>query len=173
MLVDNKFLYISLPRCGSTSFHYSCILNGLDIKNYNSEIDIHNNLVDFTNIKESEIMNLIAHEHIPLPLLRKKFGFKYHVIAVKRDRHDTFYSLYKHILFDLKRAKAHKVYDFFKNISLDELFFLGCPFETKGSIFLEMLSLVVGLVSVSLVSVILFLVSTSVVESFWVFEVSV
>ena len=123
MLVDNKFLYISLPRCGSTSFHYSCILNGLNVKNYNSEMDTHNNSVNFTKIKESEIMNSISHGHISIPLLREKFGFKYPVIAVKRDRYDTFYSLYKHILFDLKRAKAHKVYDFFKNISLDELFF--------------------------------------------------
>jgi hypothetical protein len=98
-------------------------LNGLDIKNYNSEIDIHNNSVDFTNIKESEIMNLITHGHVPLSLLREKFGFQYPVIAVKRNRYDTFYSLYKHILFDLKRANAHKVYNFFKNISLDELFF--------------------------------------------------
>ena len=123
MLVYNKFLYISLPRCGSTSFHYSCILNGLNVKNYNGEMDTHNNTVNFTKIKESEIMNLISHGHMSLPLLREKFGFQYPAIAVKRDRYDTFYSLYKHILFDLKRANAHKVYDFFKNISLDELFF--------------------------------------------------
>ena len=123
MLVDNKFIYVNLPRCGSTSFHYSCILHDLEIKSINSEWGKINSKINFENIDENNIMHLITHGHEELSLLREKFGFQYPVIAVKRDRHDTFYSLYKHILFDLQRANAYKVYDFFKNISLDELFF--------------------------------------------------
>jgi hypothetical protein len=123
MLVDNKFIYVNLPRCGSTSFHYSCILQDLEIKNLNSEWGKINSKINFKNIDEKNIMNLITHGHEELSQLREKFGFQYPVIAVKRDRYDTFYSLYKHIIFDFKRANAHKAYNFFKNISLDELFF--------------------------------------------------
>ncbi len=123
MLVDNKFIYLSLPRRGSTAFHYSCILSGFSIETLNNAWNGVNSHIDFTNIDEKEIMNYIQHGHEPLIDLGKKFGYDYPIIAVKRDRHETFYSLYKHILFDLKRAGADDVYEYFKNISLDDLFF--------------------------------------------------
>lgn len=123
MLIENKFIYISLPRRGSTSFHYSCILNGLSVETIKESWNSFNSKIDFTNIDESTIMDYIQHGHEPLIDLGKKFGFEYPIIAVKRDRHETFYSLYKHILFDLKRAGANDVYEYFKNITLDELFF--------------------------------------------------
>lgn len=123
MLIENKFIYVSLPRRGSTSFHYSCILNNLEVKNINELWNLHNSSIDFTTIDENSIMDYIQHGHEPLIELGKKFGFEYPIIAVKRDRHETFYSLYKHILFDLKRAGANDVYEYFKNITLDELFF--------------------------------------------------
>jgi hypothetical protein len=123
MLIDNKFIYLSLPRRGSTSFHYSCILNGLSIETLNEYWNEHNSKIDFTSIDEKDIMNYIEHGHEPLIELGKKFGYEYPIIAVKRDRHEAFYSLYKHILFDLHRAGADKVYEHFKNISLDDLFF--------------------------------------------------
>lgn len=123
MLVDNKFIYLSLPRRGSTSFHYSCILNGLEVQTINDAWKTFNSTIDFTTIDETTIMDSIQHGHEPLIDLGKKFGFEYPIIAVKRDRHQTFYSLYKHILFDLKRAGADMVYEYFKNITLDDLFF--------------------------------------------------
>ena len=123
MLVDNNFIYVNLPRCGSTSFHYSCILHDLEIKNLNYEWGKINSKIDFENIDEKNIMDLISHGHEELPSLRERFGLKYPVIAVKRDRYDTFYSLYRHIVFDLRRAFAMKACIFFKNCSLDELFF--------------------------------------------------
>lgn len=123
MLIDNKFIYVNLPRCGSTSFHYSCILHDLEIKNMTDDWDNINSKIDFKNIDEKNIMDVIGHGHEVLPLLRKKFGFQYPIIAVKRDRHETFYSLYKHVIFDLKRAKALEAYEYFKNMTLDELFF--------------------------------------------------
>ena len=123
MLVDNKFIYVNLPRCGSTSFHYSCIIHDLDIKNLIDEWNDINTRIDFKNIDEKNIMNLIGHGHERLPDLRKKFGTEYPVIAVKRDRHETFYSLFKHVIFDLKRAGAIEAYEYFKNIEVDELFF--------------------------------------------------
>lgn len=123
MLVDNKFIYVNLPRCGSTSFHYSCILHDLDLKNMNEEWNKINSKIDFKNIDEKKIMDVIGHGHERLPLLRKKFGPEYPIIAVKRDRHEAFYSLFKHVIFDLKRANAIDAYEYFKNMGLDELFF--------------------------------------------------
>ncbi len=123
MLIEDKFIYVSLPRRGSTSFHYSCILNGLDIKTLNYENILKNSKIDFKSINEDEIMSHIQHGHEPLTDLQKKFGFDYPVISVKRDRYETFYSLYKHVIFDLKRAGANEVYEHFKNVNLDDLFF--------------------------------------------------
>jgi len=124
MLVDNKFLYVSLPRCGSTSFHYSCILSGLDVKNLNFW-DKHNDSIDFKNIDESKIMDLIAHGHESLMDLKEKFGNHLPVIAVNRDRHDSFFSLYKHVIFDLKRTGWDNISDWLSKISIDELFFFN------------------------------------------------
>jgi hypothetical protein len=123
MLIENKFIYVSLPRRGSTSFHYSCILHNLEIKNTEPSWEVENSKIDFNNINESDIMNYIAHGHEPLIEIYRKFGFDFPVIAVNRDRHDAFYSLYKHILFDLKRMGNDLVFNHFKNIDLDNLFF--------------------------------------------------
>jgi hypothetical protein len=123
MLIDNKFLYISLPRCGSTSFHYSCILNGLSVETLRDFWTKSNSKVDFTNINELEIMNLINHGHDPLIDLKQKFGANLPIIAVKRDRHETFYSLYKHIIFDLDRWGMFEISKWFQEVSLDSLFF--------------------------------------------------
>jgi len=123
MLIDDKFIYVSLPRRGSTSFHYSCILSNFNIKTLDTNWSDSNSKIDFTSINESDIMNYITHGHEPLTELYKKFGMAYPVIAVKRDRYDAFYSLYKHLLFDLKRAGFIKVFEHFKNINSDGLFF--------------------------------------------------
>jgi hypothetical protein len=123
MLIDNKFLYISLPRCGSTSFYYSCILNGLSVQTLNDLWVKNNSKIDFTNIKESEIMSLISHGHDSLIHLKQKFGTHLPIIAVNRDRHETFYSLYKHIIFELNRWEMFEIFKWFQEISLDDLFF--------------------------------------------------
>lgn len=123
MLVENKFIYISLPRRGSTSFHYSCLLNDFDIKNTGDYSDIENSKIDFKNIDESNIMDHIVHGHVPLTELQEKFGTSYPIIAVYRDRHETFYSLFKHVIFDLKRVGFSNISDHFANLSANELFF--------------------------------------------------
>lgn len=123
MLIDNKFLYLSLPRCGSTSFHYSCMVHGLQLSSVRVEWDICNNSIDFHNIDESKILDSIVHGHEPVIDLQKKFGAHLPIIAVKRQRHERFYSLYKHCISDLYRCGAYDAANFLKNIRLDELFF--------------------------------------------------
>jgi hypothetical protein len=123
MLVDNKFLYISLPRCGSTSFHYSCIVNGLNVSNLDTRADYENSKIDFSSIDESNIMNFIEHGHTPLIELQNKFGYDLPIIATKRDRYERFYSLYRHIIYDLDRIGLTKLSSEICNLDLNELFF--------------------------------------------------
>jgi hypothetical protein len=125
MLVDNKFLYISLPRCGSTSFHYSCIINGLNINNLDTRADYENSKIDFISIDESKIMNFIEHGHTPLIELQNKFGYGLPIIATKRDRYERFYSLYRHIIYDLDRIGLTKLSSEICNLDLNELFFFN------------------------------------------------
>ena len=40
MLVENKFLFISLPRCASTSFYISCLRSGFDIKHFENSMKV-------------------------------------------------------------------------------------------------------------------------------------
>jgi hypothetical protein len=123
MLIDNKFLYLSLPRCASTAFHYSCILNEINVQTHNGEWETANDKIDFKSIDKTSLMNYIYHGHESLIDLQNKFGNEYPIIAVNRDRHQRFYSLYKHILFDLKRMGFERIYEKFSNLTLDELFF--------------------------------------------------
>jgi hypothetical protein len=123
MLIDNKFIYLSLPRCASTAFHYSCIVNNLDIKTNNGEWENDNSKIDFNTVDKSDIMNYIYHGHESIDKLRIKFGDDYPIIAVKRDRQERFYSLYKHILFDLQRLGFVRFFETFSKLTLDELFF--------------------------------------------------
>jgi hypothetical protein len=123
MLIENKFIYLSLPRCASTAFHYSCIVNNLDIKTNNGEWEISNSEIDFSTIDKLDIMNHIYHGHESIDKLQIKFGNEFPIIAVKRDRHERFYSLYKHILFDFQRLGFARFFETFSKITLDELFF--------------------------------------------------
>ena len=125
MLIDNKFLYISLPRCGSTSFHYSCIVSGLDIKSLENHIDFYNSKIDFNSINESDIMNFIEHGHTPLVELQNKFGYDLPIVAIHRDKHKRFYSLYQHIIFELDRIGLTELSYKFSNFNLDGLFFFN------------------------------------------------
>lgn len=123
MLVDNKFFYLSLPRCASTAFHYSCLVNGVEVQTHNGEWEIANADIDFKSINKKELMNYIYHGHESIVDLQSKFGNDYPIIAVKRQRHERFYSLYKHILFDFQRLGFHRFHDVFSKITLNELFF--------------------------------------------------
>lgn len=123
MLVDNKFIYLSLPRCASTAFHYSCIMNDVKVQTFNTEWELENSKVDFKSINKLDLMNYIHHGHESLYHLQSKFGKNHPVIAVRRPRHERFYSLYKHILFDLKRTGFQEIYQKLSNLTVDELFF--------------------------------------------------
>jgi hypothetical protein len=123
MLVENKFIYISLPRSASTSFYYSCLINNLKVEHVNNNYYQNNKNIDFNKIDTDNIMNFIEHGHETLYDLRNKFGYELPIIAVRRNRHERFISLYKHILFDFQRIGLPHLYNHFANLTNNDLFF--------------------------------------------------
>ena len=123
MLVENKFLFLSLPRCISTAFYVSCMKQGLDVKRVNEEIDELNLKLDLN--KESDIKQ-IAHAHETVSELRNKFGKSYQIITVRRNKYERFYSFYKKFCKELIDnrfdIKMENYFEYFTNISPENFF---------------------------------------------------
>lgn len=120
MFVDNKFIFLSLPRCASTAFHISCIRHDLDIKHCNHWMDtpITDELKSLSNI---DLVYNIKHIHEELVELKAKFGYEYPVISVKRNKYDRFVSYFNHAVGQLYRMDEFEIYNKLKNISTNEL----------------------------------------------------
>ena len=123
MLVENKFLFISLPRCASTSFHISCLRNGFKIEHYNqSFIDNYHTPINLTMSSE-QVADNMAHLHEPLHLLLSKFGNEHEVISINRDKYQRFISIWKHII-DLTYMEGNiELYNIFKKLKLEDILF--------------------------------------------------
>jgi len=121
MLVENKFIYLNLPRCASTSFHIACLKYGFDIKYYDDIIHTLNPSKIDKNANNEVIADNLTHSHERLVNLKKKFGRELPVIAVKRNPYDRFISLWKHILDELYRVGEIETFEIFKSLTVDEL----------------------------------------------------
>lgn len=121
MLVDNKFYFISLPRCASTSFMISCLKQGIKINHFNSKLD-NQPQVDLITMSNEEIADNLTHSHESIISLEKKFGKGYDIISIKRDKYDQFVSLWKHILDEVHRVDMDN-YNIFKELNEDDVLF--------------------------------------------------
>jgi hypothetical protein len=123
MLVENKFLFISLPRCASTSFHISCLRSGFKIEHY-AQTFVNNYHTDVNlTLSNEEIADNMAHLHETLNSLSSKFGNEYDVISIKRDKYQRFLSIWKHII-DLTHTEGRiEVSNMFKKMKLDDVMF--------------------------------------------------
>ena len=126
MLVENKFIFISLPRCASTSFYISCIKNELDIQHYNDFIDIQRNQIkNLTEIKSEEIADFLIHGHEPIVDLIDKFGSKLDIISINRNRYERFISLWKHVIDEYHRIGEISEFNKLIKLNVDDILFFN------------------------------------------------
>ena len=123
MLVDNKFIFISLPRCASTSFMISCLTQSITIQHHNQNIDNQYTNIDNKNLMDIEqLADRLTHLHEPLYLLQEKFGDKHEIISIRRNKYERFLSLWKHIIDELFRIKKTDIADVFLKLTINDVF---------------------------------------------------
>ena len=123
MLVDKKFIFLSLPRCASTSFMITCLKNDILIEHFDSNND--NQLYKIDNwqkMNNEELADALTHLHEPLTNLQSKFGNEYKVIAIRRNKYERFVSLWKHIIDELYRENKVEVANIFSKLTIDDIF---------------------------------------------------
>ena len=117
MLVDNKFIFLSIPRTATASFHLTCVRNNLDIKFVNS--DKTNQYYDLTLSNEDLIKN-IGHGHERIEDLVMLFGTNYDIIAIKRDRHERFLSFWKFFI-KISKTYGNDVYEIVNSLKIEDI----------------------------------------------------
>jgi hypothetical protein len=74
MLINEKFLFISLPRCASTSFFISCLKYNLKVNHLNPLFDNqHEKIPNFSKMLNEDLADVLAHGHEPIVGLKQKF----------------------------------------------------------------------------------------------------
>lgn len=123
MLVDKKFIFLSLPRCASTSFMITCLKNDILIEHFDSKNDNQLYKIDnWQNFNNEELADALTHLHEPLNNLQSKFGNEYKVIAIRRNKYERFVSLWKHIIDELYRENKVEVANIFSKLTIDDIF---------------------------------------------------
>ena len=121
MIVENKFVYLSLPRCASTSFMIACGKNRLKLNHFNTLADTIYSNMDWKQDNE-KIADSLAHLHQPITTWKQKWE-KYEIISVNRNRHERFVSLLEHVVDELYTLGETTIGNNLQNITIDKLFF--------------------------------------------------
>jgi hypothetical protein len=96
MLIGNKFLFLKIPRTGTTSFENSCFLANIEVK-YPTERLLSHKIAATGNAPK-------RHSHEPVSIIREVFGNDYPIVAVKRDDLDRFISAWKYSIKELEKT---------------------------------------------------------------------
>jgi hypothetical protein len=122
MLVDKKFMFISLPRCASTSFMITCVRNNISLNHLQSPLDNQLSYIDnWEKMNNEELADTLTHAHEPLYNLIEKFGNDYPIISVKRNEYERFISLWKHIIDETHRIGQTEIANMFTKLTADDL----------------------------------------------------
>ncbi len=122
MLVDKKFIFISLPRCASTSFMITCLKNKIPIEHFDSSYDNQLSTInDWEKMNNEELADSLIHAHEPLYILQEKFGNKNPIVSIRRNKYDRFLSLWKHIIDELNRIKRFDTAEVFSKLTIDDI----------------------------------------------------
>lgn len=121
MLVDNKFIYLNLPRCASTSFHIACLKYRLNIQYYDTII--HKSVPSYldNNVDVESVADMLTHSHEKLADLKTKFGRDVPVIAVKRNPYERYVSLWKHVIDEIYRMGDLQSFEILKELCVDDI----------------------------------------------------
>jgi hypothetical protein len=115
MLIEDKFIFLNIPRCASTSFHISCINSGFDVKYYtNDEI--------FRKVKKFDENDHI-HTHESINELEAKFGDKYPIISIRRQKYERFFSMWKHVIGEALRYGDKKSANVFTKLKVNDILY--------------------------------------------------
>lgn len=119
MLVDDKFIIILIPRCATTSFVATCQTHNIPIKTGRSDVGGYENVMSYVTKK-------FTHFHDDITFLTSKFGNDYPIIAVKRNKYDSFISLWKMILnvLDVYYQK-HELVKILSKMKIDDILFFS------------------------------------------------
>lgn len=126
MLVENKFIYISLPRCASTAFMASCVKHNLDIKHYDIQYNMNNQLIysQYDNVNQIDFQDFekeFVHIHESLYRLNEKFGYQYDTISVRRNEYERFISLWQFLLKKFHEYNQLDTFNILSNLTMDEI----------------------------------------------------
>jgi hypothetical protein len=122
MLIDKKFIFLSLPRCASTSFMITCLKNDISVEHFDSSNDNQLSKIDnWQKMNNDELADALSHLHEPLNNLQLKFGNEYKVIAIRRNRYERFLSLWKHIIDELYRKNEIQIAITFSKLTIDDI----------------------------------------------------
>ena len=110
MLIENKFVFVAIPKCATMSFEDACLKNNFII-DY-SPYELYNRGM-LNGIKPNK------HVHIPVTILREIHGHKYPFVTLTREEISRFVSAWKHILKIIKYTDID-FYNILKNVGNDE-----------------------------------------------------
>jgi len=122
MLIENKFIYLSLPRCASTAFFISCIRCGLTYSHANPTSDKVLEL-DLNKLSNMDLVYQINHFHETIDSLLQKFGHEYDIVSVKRNKYERFVSYFNHCIGELKRNGNIELSSKLLELEIDDIFF--------------------------------------------------
>ena len=123
MLIDNKFIYLSIPRCASTAFLISCIRSKFKIKHADSTSDKMLDNANLSDLTKIETVYQINHFHETITSLKKIFGDEYDVISVKRNKYERFISYFNHCIGELKRNGNLELSNKLLEVTNDDMLF--------------------------------------------------
>jgi len=134
MLVANKFIYVSLPRCASTSFVIACGRNNLNVEHNTERFNKYYRTVDWT-LENELLADRLPHAHEVLSRLIFKFGTDYEIISVRRNRYERFISTYRHVIDEITRIGEQSIADRLKKLTVDDLLYYNTAnLQTSESI---------------------------------------
>jgi hypothetical protein len=123
VLVDNKFIYLSLPRCASTAFHVTCLKMGIPTLDFTDKKNTHLKDIDIKSKSVDWLADNMNHGHWPVYDLEEWYGKHLPIIAVNRNRHERFISIWQHIIDEMNRKGEIQFAKICSSLYYDDILF--------------------------------------------------